>query len=80
MQAPGEVTQAEIDAAIVACLRIFAARGRAIRQERERLANAQRVSESAPSIPDAPHQMAGCGATVQEQGREEESAQNVARP
>ncbi len=35
MQVERNVTQAEIDAAIVACLRIFAARGRQLRLERE---------------------------------------------
>jgi hypothetical protein len=35
MQVERNVTQAEIDAAIVACLRIFAARGRQLRLQRE---------------------------------------------
>ena len=76
MQIPGEVTQAEIDAAIVACLRIFAARGRAIRQQREKLANAQRSSESAPCIPDVLDQKVACGGTGQEQRRDQGSAKN----
>lgn len=50
MQVPPEITDAEIEDAIVACLRIFAARGRALRQQREKLANVQRASENAPCV------------------------------
>lgn len=35
MRANEPITQEEIDAAIVACLRIFAARGRTLREERK---------------------------------------------
>lgn len=76
MQIPREVTQAEIDDAIVACLRIFAARGRALRQQREKIANAPGSSESAPCVVEVPDQKAGCGETGQEHRREEGSAQN----
>jgi len=51
---PTEVTQAEIDEAIVACLRIFAARGRALRHQREKLVNVQGVSENAPCVSEPP--------------------------
>lgn len=40
-------TQEESDAAIVQCLRIFAARGRQLRLERERAQAAQRETERA---------------------------------
>ena len=43
MSTENEVTEEQIDAAIIHCLRIFAARGRQLRlqRERERLANTQ---------------------------------------
>ena len=76
MHVSRELTQAEIDAAIVACLRIFAARGRAVRQQREKPANVQQLSESAPCIPDAPDRNGACSGTVREQPRAEESDKN----
>jgi hypothetical protein len=77
LQVPREVTQAEIDDAIVACLRIFAARGRALRQQREKLANAQGASESAPCIPDALDQTASHGEARHEQAGGEESVKDL---
>ena len=55
---PTQATQAEIDAAIIECLRIFAARGRQLRmqRERDRLAQAQtdKPIEEKPNMPTEP--------------------------
>lgn len=71
MQAQHDVTQAEIDAAIVDCLRIFAARGRALRQQREKLANASEFQKSRPAISDSQEQESDKKNTAMQQPMEE---------
>jgi hypothetical protein len=55
-----EITEREsindVDAVMVAVLRIFAARGRAIRAERAKLETARKQSESAPNASDKQEQ------------------------